>query len=395
MPPVPTAAKHHPSALDKLLIKKLIGDSRQNHLIGFLTKELSSIDRALANRLIEEMGDGFDPKMSIKDLTDQQIARMHQLFREAKFKDITGEHLSPATEYNLRLGVMKELQPDLVATYQGSVGVYEGHPFIVEAAVSMGGKDVKPGITVYRFANRIPLLFEGGSDVCTRTATKKIDWTRYKINQSQDKIGVFVSIVSTKIPFKGTGKEYIGDDVEELAKAVKHAINQCCVQLKMKITRAQAAREAQQRKRNLSKYVPHASRAVFGALDDMVQAQRSKKTKLDYATDSDIGQMLEGVRSATRASAYVASVPNGRLLPGQVKKKEITEAVIHRKLVSFIERIDTELALEYATQTGRSQGDKMDVHLARSTFDLDRMTAPVKTDVAIMSFFRQACVKVE
>jgi DNA topoisomerase VI subunit B len=37
----------------------------------------------------------------------------------------------------------------------------------------------------------------------------------------QDKIGVFVSIVSTKIPFKGTGKEYIGDDVTEMASAVK------------------------------------------------------------------------------------------------------------------------------------------------------------------------------
>ena len=46
-------------------------------------------------------------------------------------------------------------------------------------------------------------------------------WNSYKINQFQDKIGVFVSIVSTKIPFKGTGKEYIGDDITEIASAVK------------------------------------------------------------------------------------------------------------------------------------------------------------------------------
>ena len=46
-------------------------------------------------------------------------------------------------------------------------------------------------------------------------------WNNYKINQTQDKIGVFVSIVSTKIPFKGTGKEYIGDDISEIATAVK------------------------------------------------------------------------------------------------------------------------------------------------------------------------------
>lgn len=46
-------------------------------------------------------------------------------------------------------------------------------------------------------------------------------WNSYKINQTQDKVGVFVSIVSTKVPFKGTGKEYIGDDISEIASAVK------------------------------------------------------------------------------------------------------------------------------------------------------------------------------
>lgn len=57
---------------------------------------------------------------------------------------------------------------------------------------------------------RDDLLLQGGSDVITKTALKRINWSSYKINQSQDKIGVFVSIVSTKIPYKGAGKEYIG-----------------------------------------------------------------------------------------------------------------------------------------------------------------------------------------
>ena len=43
---------------------------------------------------------------------------------------------------------------------QGPVGVHEGHAFIVEAAVSVGGKNIKPGLNIHRFANRIPLLFE-------------------------------------------------------------------------------------------------------------------------------------------------------------------------------------------------------------------------------------------
>ncbi len=143
---------------------------------------------------------------------------------------LQGTHLSPAGEYNLRLGVMKELRPDLIATHQGTllrgpgsqgveakgpgcwaracasgcvrlrgvrrvaaavsllvtagvddggsgggcvcgaragdVRVFEGHAFIVEAAVSIGGRDVKPGINVFRFANRIPLLFEAREGAC-------------------------------------------------------------------------------------------------------------------------------------------------------------------------------------------------------------------------------------
>lgn len=40
-----------------------------------------------------------------------------------------------------------------------------------------------------------------------------------------------MSIVSTKIPFKGTGKEYIGDDITEISSAVKVHSNilNCCV----------------------------------------------------------------------------------------------------------------------------------------------------------------------
>lgn len=54
------------------------------------------------------------------------------------------------------------------------------------------------------------MLEQGGSDVITKTALKRIAWPSYKINPTSDKVGVFVSIVSTKIPYKGAGKEYIG-----------------------------------------------------------------------------------------------------------------------------------------------------------------------------------------
>jgi len=43
--------------------------------------------------------------------------------------------------------------------------------------------------------------FEAGSDVVTR-CVQRINWNNYKIDKANDKVGIFVSIVSTKIPFK-------------------------------------------------------------------------------------------------------------------------------------------------------------------------------------------------
>lgn len=318
MPPPPAATKHHPSSVDLELVKRLIDATKYNKLSTFLCKEFDCVSKDLAQRISEELGTGalMDPK----DLEEKDILRLHQLLHEVRFPDPNGSHLSPAGEYNLRLGVMKELRPEMVATYGGSVGVSEGHAFIVEAAVSMGGRDVKPGINIFRYANRIPLLFEGGSDVITRTALKRVNWGSYKINQSSDKVGVFVSVVSTKIPFKGAGKEYMADDVEEIQNAVKTAIQNCCLQLKQKIVRQQAAREQKQRKRNLTKYIPNVAAAVQIVLESIAERDSGKPASKRICSGKDLSSILDKVRSG-----------------------DITETTLQAKLEEHVERIDTDM----------------------------------------------------
>jgi DNA topoisomerase-6 subunit B len=341
MPEPPKATKHHPSSVDLELIKRLTSNTKAPTLSSFLCKEFAGISRDLAGRIIEEMRSGAEPHMAPDELTERHILRLHQLLHEVRFPDPDGGHLSPAGEYNLRLGVMKELHPELVATSAGSVGVHEGHAFVVEAAVSVGGRDVKPGINIYRFANRIPLLFEGGSDVITRTAMKRINWGSYKINQTTDKIGVFVSLVSTKIPFKGAGKEYIADDVQEIQNAVRSSIQQCCVQLKQKIVRAQAARERRQRKKNLSKYIPNIAAAVHTVLRAMVEPEQPRAAKRQRRDGND------------RHTGILSRVSNG----------SVTEELLAKMLTDHVEQIDMSMALEYQVQQGIAQGMKVDSYL--------------------------------
>ncbi|ESW22398.1 hypothetical protein PHAVU_005G150500 [Phaseolus vulgaris] len=359
MPPIPMETKHHPSSVDLLLIKRLIAETSKQNLLQFLQHEFVNINKSYAERLIGEMGPDFSAKTPVKSLTSQQLVRIHQLLRQAKFDDPSGHCLSPAGEYNLRLGIIKELHPDMVATYSGSAQVFEGHPFIVEAGVSVGGKNVKQGLNIFRFANRIPLLFEQGADVVTRTAHKRINWSSYKINQIQDKIGVFVSIVSTKIPFKGTGKEYIGDDITEIASAVKYAIQQCCVQLKSKIVKKIQAREQQERKRNLSRYIPDASGAVYNVLKQMTQLPAAKKIR--YGDDD-----VELLR--------------------KVSENLITKETLCEKLAKHVEQVDYEMALEYATQSGVSEEPRETIYI--QSLDAENKIIDLQTPFFVFRVFQ-------
>ena len=151
---------------------------------------------------------GFDEKTEPLRVADDaaRLRRLARLFRDVNcFAPPDASGLAPVGEYNLRLGVEKEVRPTYVATACSPVAAHEGHAFVVEAAVSVGGlREEEEGLRVYRFANRIPLLFEGGADVATIVAKKRVRWAAYKIDVKKERVGVFVSLVSTKIPFKGT-----------------------------------------------------------------------------------------------------------------------------------------------------------------------------------------------
>ena len=352
MPAPPTTTKHHPSAAneDQLLIKTLLAQTKEKTLQAFLHKEFTSINREHAGRLVAELGKGFDPGMSPKEVTETQATRIQQLLSYARFADPSGDCLSPAGEYNLRLGIMKELAPDWIASYVGPALACGGHPLIVEACVSLGGKDVKAGFNVFRFANRIPLLFEGGSDVVTR-CVQRLNWGSYKIDKNNDKIGVFVSIVSTKIPFKGTSKEYIGDDNTEIAEAVDRAIRACATQLKGKIVRAQAAKERRARKKVLSRYIPDVARAISVMLSTSADAAEPPSKRARSFADEGAGSNGGKLWSVdTRWEKEILE---------RVRGGGVTESTLRRRLEEHVERIDSEQALEYSMQNKEGLSEAM------------------------------------
>eukprot|EP00123_Amoebidium_parasiticum_P020221 comp45461_c0_seq1/m.47536 comp45461_c0_seq1/g.47536 ORF comp45461_c0_seq1/g.47536 comp45461_c0_seq1/m.47536 type:complete len:663 (-) comp45461_c0_seq1:37-2025(-) len=360
MPPPAKEVKHHPSSVDLIVLRKIFSDAgeKKYNVKKTLTSQFSSINAAKAAEIIEAAG--LDGNTDAGELDETHIKHIRDVFARSSFPQPSGECLSPAGEYNLRLGILKELKPDMVATFQEPVHVFEGHPFIVEAGVALGGKSVAPGINVYRFANRIPLLFEGGADVATRTACTKINWKMYKINPATDRIGVFVSTVSTKIPFKGTGKEYIGDDAEAIAEAVKHAVMQCCLQLRTKLRQGAALKEKAQRKANLVKYIPNAAMAIFGVVDKLAEEDPS------HMPPSKRIKLFQG-SSCVALGERVRSEWAGEDVLRKVRAKDVTVGTLKKKLETLIEQANYTDMFESVAAQGPQHGlERIALHLAPS-----------------------------
>ena len=278
LPKPPQVVRIHPWGTDISSLRREISDADEENMVEFLSNNFMGVNPASAEAFFNEVN--VDPMKKPSELTSPEIRRIvHDGFNRAlkesktkkrkrdrvfKFDDPKGDALSPLGANRLRKGLEKELEPDFVEALTRPPRAYEGHPFIIEAAIGYGGGVTKAasskGVTVvdnriiYRFANRIPLIFGAGSDLITNIANS-INWSNYGLTRGTEPLAITVSLVSTKIPFPETSKEYI-DKVEEIGIEVKLTLEQLGRKLKTFLGRTRRRQRERQRKSRFEKYAP-------------------------------------------------------------------------------------------------------------------------------------------
>jgi DNA topoisomerase-6 subunit B len=141
----------------------------------------------------------------------------------------------------LETGILKELKPEFIAVSQRKPSTYSGHPFIVETAIAYGGNiPKKDDILIYRFANRIPLLYDEASDVSVRVI-RSMNWRRYKVTTDMP-IAILVHVCSTV-------KVEILNGIREVAR-----------QLQKFLTKREYVEKERRRLTVFSKYLPKIAR---------------------------------------------------------------------------------------------------------------------------------------
>jgi DNA topoisomerase-6 subunit B len=278
LPVEPLEIKPHPYGVELGILMRMLADTRSRNVKGFLTSEFSRVSPRSAAEILD--------KARIKERTSPRMVHRHAA--EALFRAINKTRimapptncLAPIGEKLLRAGIEKQVDAEFVVAATRSPAVYRGNPFQVEVALAFGGE--LPGdqpITVYRFANRVPLLYQQGACAVTKGVIDT-SWRNYELQQSRGALPVgpmmlMVHIASVWVPFTSESKEAIAH-YPEILKEIRLAVQECGRKLAVHIRRGKREADEDRKRSYIEKYIPH----IGIALREILDLSKSQEKKI-------------------------------------------------------------------------------------------------------------------
>ncbi len=300
LPRPPKETKPHPLGVDIEMLKMMIADTTCKTLRDFLVKSFQRIGQKKVEEILKVAN--LDPERNPKTLSGAELERLYKALRKVKYIAPSAEPLSPIGADLIKIGLKQVLKPEFVEAVTRRPSSYGGHPFIIEAGIAYGGElpkrldeiakdsikgQVGPYIALLRYANKIPLLYDEKSDVMWSIVDpSEFNWRgTYKLDQG-DVVAVLLHIASTKVPYKGVGKESVAN-VKEVADEMRAAVQELARKLRAYISKKRRMLEAEEKLRTFMKYIPEVARSLAiiagngtDGPDPMLQKRIEERLKL-------------------------------------------------------------------------------------------------------------------
>lgn len=164
--------------------------------------------------------------------------------------------------------------------------VYRGNPFQVEVGLAYGGPlPADRPVELYRFANRVPLLFQRGACGVTE-AVLRTDWRNYELSQPKGSLPVgpmilFVHMASVWVPFTSESKEAVAHYPEILGE-IKLAAQECGRRLAAFVRKGKSAEYELQRRSIFELYIEEIAESMKGLVGAKPEQVRKEFGKLAH-----------------------------------------------------------------------------------------------------------------
>ena len=244
LPPVTKEIRPHPEGVELGTLMNMGRASRTRNLRDFLKTDFSRVSERLAKEICERSGLSETAKTT--NLSLEQYKKLLEALQSVKYLPPQTDCISPIGEALIRKGlknVLDETKPEFYSPpVSRAAKVYSGNPFQVEVGIVYGGNlPADQQVTLLRFANRVPLLYQQGACVLTK-AVENVDWRRYGLEQrggSGIPFGpaiILVHLASTKVPFTSEAKEAVAS-IPEIQVEIELALRECGRRLKVHLNK--------------------------------------------------------------------------------------------------------------------------------------------------------------
>jgi DNA topoisomerase-6 subunit B len=342
----------HPADMDLKTLKKAIVNfmNQKTTLQGVLCNSFQKLSGEKAKEIITRAGVGIK---AADKYDEHELIKVVNICKQTKFQTPNTDHLSPIGEEILTAGMTSEYtivtnkhanineqsQPQLsikilkptMTTYSSRICVVNNRPTIVECGIAYGG-DIN-SFKLHRFANKIPLLYDEGSDVA-REVVSEVEINKMGISKKEVKeqfanpgsksdravellpIHIFFHICSTKIPYKTAGKESIASE-GDLKRYMKACLADLYRKVSAQIRKELRIKDAESRLHLYKHYIP----LIVNAISESIKVDSNK---LSEAFTKLAEKHIKGENTDTPITKKEDKI-TGERIEEEIKDKSTTE----------------------------------------------------------------------
>jgi len=301
LPSEPKEIKPHPYGVELGRLIKMLSTTDSRTLQSFLTNEFSRVGNETAKLICQNAGLLTTTKP--EKMTREMAEKLEQGIQKTKLMSPPTDCLSPIGAEELEKGLKKEIRAEFYTAISRPPEVYRGNPFIIEAGIAFGGEQsAEDSITLLRFANRVPLLYQQGA-CCMYKSAVQTKWKTYGLQQSRSSLPigpctVMIHMASAWVPYTSESKEAIAN-YPEIEKEVRLALQECGRKLALYVLKKRRILAEGKKRSYIELYIPHVAEAlkellglkekdeekVKDFLKDLLEKQRGKLEEIQVGTE--------------------------------------------------------------------------------------------------------------
>ena len=258
IPPETAEIKPHPYGVELGVLMQMFRDTQARNVRSCLTGDFSRVSQRTATEICDSAGVATSRRPS--EISRESAEKIHAAIQRAKIMAPPMDCIAPIGETLIERALRAEVDADFYTSVTRRATVYRGNPFLVEVGLAYGGDmSSEDSISLYRYANRVPLQYQQGACAVTK-AVIATDWKSYQMQQPRGALPVgpmlaMVHIASVWVPFTSESKEAIAH-YPEIIKEIRLGLQECGRRVASHIRKRRRESDEAKKRAYIEKYIP-------------------------------------------------------------------------------------------------------------------------------------------